>query len=300
MKQTITVSVGISAYNEEKNISNVLKDVLAQKQQGWKLQEILVYSDGSSDNTVKNAQSVKSPFIKVIEDKSRKGKTARIQELFRAVKGDILIMFDADIKIPTQNVITDLVKAFWKDSLLMLAGGNPKPFPPKNFFQRGVYATFKVFYESRIQIRNGDNLFACIGQCLAIRNKFAKEIRFPKIKNEDTYLYFSCKIKGYKFGFVQTAVVYYKLPDTLSDYISQVFRSNPEAVQQNFPRYFGKLVFEEFNRGTRFYLRNVLKVFFSDPLPVTYIIIINLTCKPFFRFFSKSQDMTWNAIRSTK
>ena len=260
MKSTKKISVGISAYNEEKNIANVLKDIIAQNQKNWKLQEIFVFSDGSSDQTVNEAKSIKNPLVKIVNRGERKGKTARIQELFNVATGNIIIMFDADVRIPSKNVISNIVNVFDKNERIKLVGGNTKPYPPTNFLQRGVYSTFKVFYQSRINIKNGKNLFACTGGCLAIRKDFSKEVKFPKIKNQDTYLYFLCIEKGYQFAFVKNAVVYYKLPKTLSDYLAQIFRSNPEAVELNLKKYFGKLVHDEYQRDGMFYLKNVLRV----------------------------------------
>lgn len=300
MKKTKKISVGISAYNEERNIANVLKDILAQHQKYWQLQEIFVFSDGSSDQTVNKARSIKNSLIKVVDHQQRKGKTARIQELFSAATGDIIIMFDADVRIPSRNVISNLVKAFDKNERIKLVGGNTKPYSPTDFFQRGVYATFKVFYQSRININSGKNLFACTGGCLAIRKDFFKEVTFPKIKNQDTYLYFLCIKKGYQFVFVKNAIVYYKLPKTLSDYLAQVFRSNPEAVELNLKKYFGKLVHDEYQRGSIFYLKNVFRVLADNPLPTLFIILINILCKPFFRFLSKSSQVSWNSVKSTK
>jgi len=300
MKNNITISVGIPAYNEEKNIAIVLKDILSQKQTGWELKEIFVYSDGSIDKTVKEAQAVISPLIKVISDEKRLGKTYRTQQFFDSAIGDILVMFDGDIKIESANTITSLVEAFKVNNKVVLVGGNTVACPPKNFFQRGVYSTFKVFYKSRLSIRKGNNLFACTGACIAIKNSFAKQVKFPEIKNQDTYLYFFCKTKKHEFAFVSQAIVYYKLPNTMSDYLKQIFRSNPEAVKLKLNKYFGNLVNREYKRGMGFYAKNIFKAFLDDPLPVIYISFINLLTKPFFQFMSKSDKMTWNSIKSTK
>lgn len=54
------VIVAISAYNEEKNILNFLKSVLAQEERGFRLKEIWVHSDGSTDNTVKLVKNLRS------------------------------------------------------------------------------------------------------------------------------------------------------------------------------------------------------------------------------------------------
>lgn len=301
MNKSMLITIGVSAYNEERNIRKVVSGILMQKQVGWQLKEVLIYSDGSSDTTVQKVKPfTKNGLVKVFDDGKRMGKTYRIQQLFGAAKGEVIVMFDADIKIKSKNTITYLVSAFKKDRNVMLVGGNTIPFPPGNFFQKGVYSTFKVFYKSRTQIRNGDNLFACTGACIAIRKKFAREINFPEIKNQDTFLFFSCRVKKYGFKFVPKAIVYYKLPNTLSDYLAQIFRSNPEAVKIKLTKYFGDLVAKEYEREKLFYLKTISEVFIRDPLPVLYIIFINLFCRPFFRFISKSDKGTWNAVQSTK
>lgn len=300
MEKNITVTVGIPAYNEEKNIANVINDILGQKQDGWTLKEILVFSDGSSDKTVEIVKGFKNPHIKVNSDMERKGQIGRVQDMFDNMQGDILVMFDADLRLENDNIITSMTKPYKKDADIMLVGGNTMAYLPKNFFQRAVYSTFKVFYESRLSVRGGNNMFGCTGGCLSIRKFLAKQITFPKVKNQDVYMYLTCKSKGYKFAFVKEAVVYYKLPNNLSDYLSQVFRSNPEAVEVNFTKYFGDLVQKELSRGRFFYAKTVLKVFFQDPLPTLYIIIVNALCIPFFRFVSNSQKTTWDAVKSTK
>jgi hypothetical protein len=143
-------------------------------------------------------------------------------------------------------------------------------------------------------------MFGCTGGCLAIRKKLAQQITFPKIKNQDAYMYFTCMKKGYSFRFVKEAVVFYKIPSNLRDYLSQVFRSNPEAVEINLKKHFGDLVQKEFSRGRLFYAKAVLKVFLEDPIPTACIILINALCKPLFPFLSKSNKTTWSVVTSTK
>ncbi len=298
-KKTL-ITVGVPAFNEERNIQSLLRDVLQQKQRGWELKEVLVYSDGSTDATVEKVKALKSPLIKINTDRDRKGQIGRIQEMFDNMKGDVLVMLDADLRLEHDNTISDMVAEFAKNNSVMLVGGNTMAFPPKNFFQRAVYSTFKVFYASRLHVRGGNNMFGCTGGCLAIRKKLARVIRFPKIKNQDAYMYFTCIKKGYTFVFVKSAVVYYKLPSNIGDYLSQVFRSNPEAVQLNLEKYFGKIVYSEFSRGNFFYIRQVIKVFLEDPLATICIIVINALCRPFFPFISKNNQTTWRVVSSTK
>src|SRR3989344_8805313 len=207
--KNIKVSVGLSVFNEGNNIANVIHDILHQKQEGWKLMEVLVFDDGSNDSTVKKAKGINNRLLKIVEDGTKKGKTHRLSQMFKTFKGEVLVMFDGDVRLVGENVITKLVESF-NDPFTMLVGGNSQPFSPKNFFQRAVYTTFSVFYRSRIMVRGGNNIFGCTGSILAIRNTLARKIMMPSVINEDAYIYLYCLNEKYKFSYQDKARVMYK------------------------------------------------------------------------------------------
>ncbi len=51
MKKITTISIGIPAFNEAVTIKRLLRSVLAQKEKGFVLREIIVLCDGSTDGT---------------------------------------------------------------------------------------------------------------------------------------------------------------------------------------------------------------------------------------------------------
>lgn len=104
MKKNITASVGIRAYNEEANIANVIRDMFLQKKLGWKLSEILVYSNGSTHKTSQKVTKIKDKKIIFTEGKVRIGETKRLNQMPRNFTGDVPIIFDADIKLKNRNV----------------------------------------------------------------------------------------------------------------------------------------------------------------------------------------------------
>lgn len=295
----INVSVGVAAYNEEKNIARLLAGVLNQKQLGWKLKEILVYCDGCTDNTVIYATEAKSRYVKVFDDKKRRGKSYRIGQVFKKFSSEILVLFDADLELSGRNVITKLVSGF-EDLGVMLVSGNPKPFSPKNFIQEGIYSTHEVFYESRIKMRGGNNIFGCQGGCLAVRRVFAKKVNHPDVISGDAYLYLECITKGFKFKYIDDAVVYYKLANNLADYLKQLFRATPQSVSIFLSEYFGDKVKQEFRRPLLFYSISIAKAFIKRPLPTIFIIIINFLAKPFIPFMTKKYVAIWPTALSTK
>ncbi|HUD19856.1 MAG TPA: glycosyltransferase [Patescibacteria group bacterium] len=298
MKTKRNVSVGISAYNEENTIKEVLEGILAQQQEGWKLTEIRLYCDGCTDETAAIARSVKNKRITVIDDKKRKGKTSRLNELFRAFKGDILVMFDGDIELMNHEVITNLIAPF-AQKLVMLVGGNSSPFPPKTFVEKAVNTTFEIFYASRKEVRGGNNIFGCTGSIWAVRRSFAKMNPFPKIISEDAYLYLLCIKQGFQFRYVDTAKVYYQLPKTFRDYLKQIIRSNPGAVDSELHAYFGDLATRELTRPSSFYISQVFRQFLKNPLGTGIIVFMNAIVLPLNSFIWKIYRLDWFTAPTT-
>lgn len=299
MKKSLRVSIGIPAYNEERNIRSVLEQIFQQVEDGWTLEEVLVYCDGCSDNTVQEATKVKNKKLRVVDSADRKGKTFRLQQMFTAFTGDVLIMFDGDIAFSSTEVITRLIQPFFADPQVMLVGGNSQPFPPQGFMERAISSTFAVFYASRIEINNGHNIFGATGSILAIHTQLAKKIKLPEIVAEDAYLYLKCIVDGFTFRYVDSAVIYYKLPSKLSDYIKQLLRSNPEPVIIELQDIFGSRVKEEFARPFSFYASVVFREWRKNPLGVTLVIVVNLLFRPFHSIIIKNYKLEWFTAKST-
>ena len=293
-----TVTVGICALNEEKTIKKVIEQVLSQQENQWTLKEIRVYSDGSTDGTVTQAQSVKDKRLTVIPSPVRKGKTFRLQQLFDESKGDIVVMFDADISIKGNSVVSTLINAF-EDPNVALVGGNSRPFAPRTFFEKAVYSTFRIFYASRLKIRGGNSIFGATGSIMAGRTSFLRSFRFPSIINEDAFVYMTCLSQGLKFRYVDEAVIEYKLPNNARDYVKQVLRSEPGSVSHELEKYFGEDVRQEFARPLGFYVYSVLIELMRNPIGVSYIIILNILCRWFAPHVLKNYKLEWFTAHST-
>jgi len=300
-KNIYKVSIGISALNEEGTIGGILDSILSQEQNGWILTEILVYSDGSTDRTVIEARKRNKLLVKVKTFKERKGKSYRLNQIFKAFRGDILVVFDADIKISNNNIITNLINRFRIEDKVVIVGGNSRVFPPTNFFERSIYTSYYVYFKSREELRGGDNVFACTGACIALRKDFTRQIRIPRgIINEDTFLYFSCLKAGYKFKYAPRAIVYYKIATNLRDFLRQMFRSSPEAVNLIYKKYFGGLIQREYFRPKIFYLKAISEIFIKNLLGTLYMISLKILTKPFYFYFSRNYKLSWYTAVSTK
>lgn len=100
---TPIISVIIPAYNEEGTIKEIINKVLSINLN----YEIVAIDDGSSDNTgaiLDETASANHEKIKVIHQ-SNQGKGMAIRRALKEVKGDIVIIQDADLEYDPQDII---------------------------------------------------------------------------------------------------------------------------------------------------------------------------------------------------
>jgi len=109
------VAAIVPAYNEEKTIGNVLKTLKLAKE----LDEIIVVSDGSTDQT---AQISKSFGVKVLEGPEREGKGRAMRKGVKNTDAGIIIFFDADLIGLSPEHVSQLVQPILKGEAEMVVG----------------------------------------------------------------------------------------------------------------------------------------------------------------------------------
>lgn len=224
MKRKQTVSIAIPAYNEEANIKQLLISLVSQKRKNYILKEIIVISDGSTDDTVKEAKSVKNHLITVIEGRRRSGKSNRLNEIFKRFSGDILFLLDADVCLKDNRLFEYVMKnsSFEKDGIVTV---RPQPLPGTSFFEKSINYSVDMINYIRVNWDNGRNFLSFRGTFFGLWGPFAKKIHLhPRIVSQDAYLFFLARSKGYKSKYFSNKTVYYKSPTHFSDHVSQSHR----------------------------------------------------------------------------
>ncbi len=100
------ISIIFPAYNEAKNIEELVKNTLTvlsdQNIQG----EIIIVNDGSSDGTRKLAdfQSKKYKNVKAVHHFRNLGKTAALESGLKASKGHVIFFIDADLQHTPKDI----------------------------------------------------------------------------------------------------------------------------------------------------------------------------------------------------
>jgi glycosyltransferase involved in cell wall biosynthesis len=92
-----TVSIIIPAYNEEKTIIQVLKQVQAQQSDTISLQ-VIVVDDGSTDGTAKLIEANRKLVAHYIRQPQNRGKGAAVKAGLQAATGDFVLFQDADLE----------------------------------------------------------------------------------------------------------------------------------------------------------------------------------------------------------
>jgi len=87
------ISVVIPAYNEEKNIGEVLSKTISVMESLGSSYEIIVVDDGSIDRTLEIASTYK---VTVLSNGRNKGKGYALRKGFQHARGDVIVTIDSD------------------------------------------------------------------------------------------------------------------------------------------------------------------------------------------------------------
>ncbi|MEM2703216.1 MAG: glycosyltransferase [Candidatus Bathyarchaeia archaeon] len=207
------ISIGIPAYNEEKNIGKLLTAIQNQKTSVTEIDQIVVVSSGSTDRTNEIVEDFakKDPRIHLVRQNCRKGKASAVNEFLRVARNEILVLESADT-IPENDAIENLCRVFM-DKQVGMAGAHPVP---KNIDKS------LVGYASRLlwMLHHYIALEApkC-GELIAFRKVF-DNIPDNTVVDE-AWIEFEITKRGYKIVYVPEALVYNRGPETVSDFIKQ-------------------------------------------------------------------------------
>ena len=218
------ITIGIPSYNEEKNIKNLLQSIIDQYNKFYILKEIII-SDDSNDKTPdiirEFAKNHPDHDIKLIHHDKRRGTSLAWNEIFQEAKGQIIVLYDADVKIEKKCTF-NLVNKISKN--IALSASNPQPIQLDNIY--GNASKFISSWLRRVRL-NGLSQYTVMGRALAIKADVAKEIYIPEdVIAVDLYLQNQILRLDHNIAYIDDAVVYYASPSSLYDFISQVLRAD--------------------------------------------------------------------------
>ena len=320
------VTIGIPSYNEEENISNLIKSIIELNKsenrsanhdhddshrgdikdsnttrnngidstKDFAITEIII-SDDSSDRTRSIVEGIAAEYsslnIKLLHHDIRRGVSAAWNEIFREAKGDVIVLYDADIKIDS-NTTAYLVDSI-RDGIGLCASNIIPLVQEKSAISRA--SVFIAEWLMRIR-KNRLSQYTVMGRALSISSRIAKKITIPE-NMIALDLYLQCKVLelGFKVVYNDRALVYFRPPDNMEDFSSQIIRATKghKQIQNMLTVLCARL-------PLRTGLKAALKSIMQDPLGAVSLIYC-YSLLPLYRTKLTGIDSAkWHVAKSTK
>ncbi len=223
-RDAIPVTIGICAYNEERNIAQLLTGLLEQKTRIVEIEEILVVASGCTDRTpdIVRSLSTRNGRIKLILQEERKGKASAINEIISAAKGDVIVLQSADT-ISSPESIEFLVRPLG-DPKVGVVAARPVPVDnPSTFWGAIIHALWNLHHEVSLQVPKTGEMFAFRPVIDTIPDGVGADEDWIRHKVES---------KGYAVLYEPRAIVYNAGPKTLEEFLKQRVRCDIQELYQ--------------------------------------------------------------------
>jgi cellulose synthase/poly-beta-1,6-N-acetylglucosamine synthase-like glycosyltransferase len=208
------VTLLIPVYNEERIIREKVQNSLNLDYPKNKL-EIVVLSDGSTDNTCQIVKEYFSFDVKLMEYSLHQGKTSLLNKSVPKTKGEIIIFSDASGML-NDRAIKEIVANF-SDIKIGCVCGLYRMVPEEESLASKGY---KTYLEYDIKMKKSESRFSTIlgahGALYAIRRELFEQIP-EHIINDDFYIPMMIVAKGYRAIYEDKAIALDKVRYTLKD-----------------------------------------------------------------------------------
>jgi len=215
----LQLTVGICAYNEEKNIGHLLENIFLEQQVAVDC-EVLVVCSGCTDNTVKIVQDYakKEQRLLVHVEKERTGKASAINDILSNATGKVILFISADT-LPHKRCFERLVSKL-EDSKVGLVCGKPLPINNSNSLSDKLVQILWQSHDYVFQHLSVEGVARHASEVFCIRAGIVDKIPSEMI-NDDSFIALTVKRKGWLIAYDPEAVVSICGPKTFSDYFRQ-------------------------------------------------------------------------------
>ncbi|MEU0556549.1 glycosyltransferase [Dactylosporangium sp. NPDC006015] len=293
--RTPRVSIGIPAYNEAANIGRLVRGLLAQDETGYELVEIVVASDGSSDDTAAIVQGFSDQRVKLRDSRERLGKTTRMNQLLSDFDGDILILLDADVAVGAPDFVSCAARDFRPKYGVMAV--NAVPLAGRTLVEKCVVAGSSAVEQAAAHWDGGSNYLAFRGACLVLGQEFARRLELPaSLVSNDAYVYFCARQLGYTPKYAREIRVRFRVPATIRDHLRQSERFQHSSAE--LARALADLSIPTSYRVPRGILvRAFLTQLRRRPLALVGYVVLTVHTRV---HIGRKPDVTWDIATSTK
>lgn len=298
-----TLTIGIPAHNEEKNIGNLLHSILAQKQESYRLQSIIVVCDGCTDHTAQIVDRFrrKHRSIKLFDIRKHRGKASALNRIYSASNSDFLLTLDADAVLERNFEIEIMFRSMEKNPHINVVGGRFVPVKSNSLMGRFSYVSYLSFEDAILKLNEGNNMFALIGAASLIRKKLYKSFRYPKETISDqNYLYvMATKENTNGFRLAKESRFLIRTVGSFKDWRILGSRS-VKADRENVVKFFGKEILNEYYMPRKIYMLSLLKWLRKDTFHTLGSVAMNLIIRTFPYRQTNLERGKWETAQTSK
>jgi biofilm PGA synthesis N-glycosyltransferase PgaC len=213
------LTVGICAYNEERNIGRLLSNIV-HDQELPPDSEVMVVCSGCTDKTLSivKEHSEADARVRFHVEPQRLGKASAINHILSTASGDVILFISADT-LPKKQCFTRLLTKL-KDSKVGIVCGHPVPTNHKDsLVGRLVHLLWSLHGEVFLQL-NDAGLARHATEVFCLRRGIVEGIP-AKTVNDDAFIAVTAKRKGWLVKYEPEATVLIHGPETFSEYFGQ-------------------------------------------------------------------------------
>jgi len=212
-----SVTLLISAYNEEAVISEKLENSLAIDYPNTRLQ-ILVAVDGQEDHTYEIVQSFAGKGIEQSYSSQRVGKINAIHRAVQVAKGEIIVLTDANTFL-SPDAMRRLVAPLTDPAVGAVSGAKVIQRQEDSLANsEGLYWKYESFIKEQ-ETRLG-SCTAASGELFAFRRDLF-EPPPPGVINDDFFMAMQILRKGYRVVYTPSAMAYERISPSTRDEITR-------------------------------------------------------------------------------
>ena len=216
--EKIRCSVGVTVYNEEKNIGNLLEALLDQHLHRVEIAEIIIVASACEDDTVPIVQgfAARDARVKLIEQARREGKTSAVNLFLAAATCNICVVESGDT-VPHEYAVEHLVRMFADPTVGMVGAQKVAVNTPTHIV--GLLSHLRLRMEHTLCLE-----IPRLGEMIAFRKVF--DYIPPDIAMDEAFVEALVIKNGLSVQYAPDAVVYNTGPTTIPDFVRQRRRNH--------------------------------------------------------------------------
>jgi biofilm PGA synthesis N-glycosyltransferase PgaC len=212
-EEKIKCSVGITAYNEEANIGQLLQVMIDQRLYEVEIAEILVVASGCTDRTedIVREYIKKDSRIQLYVQDRREGKTSAINVFLAHARQKICVLESGDT-LPREDTIEKMVRMFRDPAVGMTGAHKVAVNTPDHIV--GVLSHLRLKMEHQLCLE-----IPRLGELIAFRKVF--DHLPPDVAMDEAFVEAFIIRRGMQVRYAPEAVVYNMGPETVGDFVKQ-------------------------------------------------------------------------------